>query len=342
MEHEFLNEVIRLTVKVILLLGRCILYYAATIPIFAIASVLQERKIWKATKSPLTLWGLFKIFIFNVFWMLSIGIAALALVPMWISRGCGSSVSLEQNAVMEKLVAIGLLNVFVGTVKVVNEDKIPELSIYPSTKPAPVFIANHCSQLDISAVYFIIKRFKWIAKDSVKFLPGVGQGMILGAHIFIKRTGKNGKSISTLYEQSNATIQAGVPMMLFPQGTRRMAERLPFKDGAFKIAIANEVPIVPLSIDIPVNVWNSLYPLSLLWGGKKDENIVSSSSKFKSFGFENCDSILYIQWTFIYLLCKHCFFSYYFHTKNCRSFFHRLLLQYMILLKSRRMRTELN
>lgn len=273
MEHEILNELIRQTVKVIFFVGRCILYYAATIPIFAIASVLQERKIWKNTKSPLTLWGLLKVYILNICWMLFTGIGVLALFPMWVSRGFGASVSMEHNAVMEKLVAMGLVHTLVGSVKIVNEDRIPALSIHPSKNPAPVFIANHCSQLDICSVYFVIKRFKWIAKASVKLLPGVGQGMTLGAHIFIKRTGKNGKSVSTLYEQANATIQSGVPMMLYPQGTRRMTERLPFKDGAFKIAIANEVPLVPLSIDVPVNVWNSLYPLNLLWG-EKEENII--------------------------------------------------------------------
>ena len=66
--------------------------------------------------------------------------------------------------------------------------------------------------------------------------------------------------------------------VIFPQGTRRVIENLPFKDGAFKIAIENEAPLIPVSINIPINMWNSMYPLNLLWGEKNDENEVSLSS----------------------------------------------------------------
>lgn len=280
MDPILLNEVLRVTVTVLTLIGKFILYYAATIPLFAFVSTLQERKIWKDTPAPLSIWGLVKVFIFNILWMLIIGIGALSLVPMWISRGMGSSVSLEQNAVMEKLTAMALQKALVGNVKVVNQDKIPNIALFnpnngANVKPAPIFIANHCSQLDLAVIYFVVRRFKWIAKQSVKYLPGVGLGMTLGGHVFIKRTGKNSKSVSNLYEQSNATIQSGIPMVIFPQGTRRVTKKLPFKDGAFKIAIDNEAPLIPISINVPVNMWNSMYPLNLLWGGGDEANEVS-------------------------------------------------------------------
>lgn len=277
MDISTLNEIARLTVKVIFFIGQGLMYYAATIPIFAIMSTIQERKIWNQTQHPLTLWGLFKVFILNIFWMFFIGLGAISLVPMWISRGCGSSVSLEQNAVMEKLVATGLHKLLVGNVKIINGDSnVPHIDLYNPTKPAPVFVANHCSQIDLCVVYFIVRRFKWIAKQSVKYLPFVGFGMTLGGHVFIRRSGKNGKSVSNLYEQSNDAIQSGVPMVIFPQGTRRIAEKLKFKDGAFNIAIENESQLVPISIDVPVNIWNSSYPLNLLWSkdSEKEENMV--------------------------------------------------------------------
>lgn len=275
---DITNEILRLTAKVVIIIGKCIMYYAVTIPIFGFVSTLQERKIWKATTTPLTPWGLLKVFIFNVLWMFCIGISALSLIPMWISRGMGSSVSMEMNVVMERLVAMGLQKALVGKVTIVNQEKLPDIALYNPTKPAPIFIANHCSQLDLAAIYFVVRRFKWIAKQSVKYLPGVGLGMTLGGHVFIQRTGKNSKSVSNLYEQSAKTIQTGIPLVIFPQGTRRVTENLPFKDGAFKIAIENEAPLIPVSINIPINMWNSMYPLNLLWGEKNDGNEVSLSS----------------------------------------------------------------
>ena len=59
------------------------------------------------------------------------------------------------------------------------------------------------------------------------------------------------------------------------KGTRRMAVRLPFKDGAYKVALESESQLVPISIEIPHNVWNNWYPLCLLWGGSYDKVIIT-------------------------------------------------------------------
>lgn len=269
-----------LTAKVMLLIGRCLMCYSAIIPVAAIFSVVQEHKIWKTTPKPLSILGHIKVYLMNVLWMSLTGLAAISLLPMWVQRGCGrSAVSLEQNVVMERLVATGLFRALVGNVKIVNEENIPHIALHNPKGPAPIFIANHASQIDVCVIYYVARRFKWIAKKSVQYLPGVGIGMTLGDHIFIQRKGKNGKSVSNLYEESNKTIQAGIPMMIFPQGTRRITKKLPFKDGAFNIAIQNEAPIVPVSIDVPINAWNSVYPLNLLWGGDSGKTVTLTVHK---------------------------------------------------------------
>lgn len=282
-DHEMLHDIIRVTLKVFYILASIVYYYALAIPIVAIVSTRQEYKIWKTTPTPLTLLGITKVYLYNVIWMGLCLIASLALLPMWIQRGCGNSVSLEANAVMEKIIAQIVQTMIVGPVEIVNPHNIPAVHLYPSVSasasasasndtdgthgPAPVFIANHCSQIDCGCVYYVVRRFKWIAKKSVKIIPGAGNIMMLGAHIFIQRTGKNRGSVSNLYEQSNEAIQSGIPMLLFPQGTRRMSTKLPFKDGAFKIAIENEALICPITINVPPGAWNTLYPLNILWGG---------------------------------------------------------------------------
>ena len=47
-----------------------------------------------------------------------------------------------------------------------------------------------------------------------------------------------------------ATLVAGLPVMLFPEGTRsRDGELRPFKDGAFRLAIETQVPVLPIAIE---------------------------------------------------------------------------------------------
>lgn len=260
---EHLNAFAAGQAKILLFIGKAIMYYASTIPFFAILSTRQEAKIWKSTPEPLTLFGLFKVYLYNVLWMAFSLIASIALIPMWIQRGFGRSVEVEAFVVMEKLVGKTINALCLGKVKVINPQNIPPIALLQDKEdntPAPVFIANHCSQIDCAAVYTPIRRFKWIAKDSVRYLPGVGQIMALSGHVFIQRTGKNKSSVSNLYNKSNEAVQAGIPMMFFPQGTRKMTTNLPFKDGAFRIAAENGATIVPMSIYIPLNIWNTGYP----------------------------------------------------------------------------------
>lgn len=271
-DHAMLNDFIRGTIWVLSIIGKIIIFYACTIPIFAVASTRQEIKIWRKTKTPLTYFGILKVLIFNLMWMAISLVGALSLIPMWLQRGCSpNAVAVEANAVIEKICAHVITEAFIGTVEIINEENIPHIAFVDGKAPAPIFIANHCSLLDVSSVYYAVRRFKWIAKKSVGYIPGPGNLMFLGNHVLIQRKGKNSKSVSNLYTLCNESIQSGLPIVVFPQGTRRMHQKLPFKDGAFRIATENESTLVPLTIDVPENCWNSYYPLNLLWGGKRGE-----------------------------------------------------------------------
>uniref|UniRef100_A0A7S0FSA7 Phospholipid/glycerol acyltransferase domain-containing protein n=1 Tax=Minutocellus polymorphus TaxID=265543 RepID=A0A7S0FSA7_9STRA len=249
-------------------LTRAVMAYGTLILVFPIFAVYQEWKIWASSPtipnlSPL---GCIKVYLFNVIWFTWTFVGSLLLLPLWLLGGCGNSVEKLAHCVVERHGARVCIAAMAGPVVVRGAEHLPP-DVSPPGQPAPVYVANHSSQIDVGAVYYLFRRFKWIAKQSVIYLPGVGQIMHLSGHVFIKRTGKNKGSISNLYVKSNEAVQSGVPMFLFPQGTRRLAQRMPFKDGAFNIAIENETQIVPISIDNPLGAFNDLYPLSLLWGG---------------------------------------------------------------------------
>jgi lysophosphatidate acyltransferase len=226
----------------------------------AFASVHQEQKIWKNPKLPsLKPHALVKVYLMNVIWMIACALGSL-MTPIYCLWKGSMDTRDWAHTIVERTVGKFLCNCIVAPVEVVGMEHIPTETC--SMSPAPVFIANHDSQIDLAAVYFLEREWRWIAKSSVMFLPGVGQIMFLSRHVFIDRVNKSkgATGARNLYLQSNESLQNGVPMFFFPQGTRRLGERLPFKDGAFKVALENKSSLIPISLEIPLTAWNSWYP----------------------------------------------------------------------------------
>mmetsp|Transcript_5391 Transcript_5391/g.11001 ORF Transcript_5391/g.11001 Transcript_5391/m.11001 type:complete len:302 (-) Transcript_5391:33-938(-) len=237
-------------------------YVVVLMTLAGVMAVVQEGKIWAPRPLPsLSPLGMFKVFGLNIAWFTGcfIGVG-LVLIKKVLTLG-SSDVAKDINTLVEPIVGGAVLKMFVGDVQVVGSENLPPLDLVPS----PIYVANHASQIDVAAVYAIQRRFKWIAKQSVVYLPGVGGVMLFGAHVLIQRSGKNKKSVKTLFQKSQEAVESGIPMFFFPQGTRKIAERLPFKDGAFIVAQNSKAPLVPISIEIPRDAWNSMYPFNRLW-----------------------------------------------------------------------------
>jgi lysophosphatidate acyltransferase len=235
----------------------------------AFTAVLQERKIWINPKLPSLkpFPGMVKVYLLNVFWMSSCLIGTFVTILEAIITLDWKFQKTRQIAhyQVERRVAQWMTTLLVGPVEVRGQENLPPMN--PGA-PAPVYIANHDSQIDLAAVYYLNRQWRWISKSQVMFLPGVGQLMYLSDHVFIDRVKKTNKSKDSatgarnLYIKSNESVQSGVPMFFFPQGTRRLGERLPFKDGAFNVAKENDSVLIPVSIEIPLTAWNSFYPLT--------------------------------------------------------------------------------
>ena len=256
----------------------------------SIGATLQEQKIWKNKNLPsATTFGLFKMFMLNIIWMslTQLGVF-LALIKCLLTRSMDAR-NISHNFV-ERYVAQLLIKVLIGSsVEIRGLENLPPN--HPGS-PAPVYIANHASQIDVAAVYYLNRSWRWIAKSSVFILPGVGQLMWLGGHVFIDRVKKKNKSFTgtrNLYVKSNKSIQEGVPMFFFPQGTRRLGERLPFKAGAFKVAMENKSVIVPISIEIPLSAWNSSYPFTMK---KVDPVVLTVHKGIESKEYSEMDTLM--------------------------------------------------
>jgi 1-acyl-sn-glycerol-3-phosphate acyltransferase len=110
-----------------------------------------------------------------------------------------------------------------------------------------VLVANHQSLGDILILFGLFRPFKWVSKASVFKLPFLGWNMKLNGYVGLVRGNK--ESIAKMVAECHAWIARGVPVLLFPEGTRSEDGNLrDFKDGAFRIACEANVPLIPIAL----------------------------------------------------------------------------------------------
>lgn len=126
-----------------------------------------------------------------------------------------------------------------------------------------IIVANHQSNLDLFVHGAVVpKRTVSVGKKSLKYMPFFGQVYWLAGNILIDRENKR-KSINTLSEVTEAITQRNTSIWVFPEGTRHAEPGLlPFKKGAFHMAMRAKAPIVPICASsyrhrLQLNRWHS-------------------------------------------------------------------------------------
>ncbi len=112
---------------------------------------------------------------------------------------------------------------------------------------AYVVVCNHESNADPFLLSHLPFDMRFVAKDELFRKPLIGWLLYLGGDIRLRRGDKD--SIIQMLAECRRTLDHGLPVMLFPEGTRsRDGKLLPFKDGAFRLAIEAGVPVLPLVV----------------------------------------------------------------------------------------------
>ena len=110
-----------------------------------------------------------------------------------------------------------------------------------------VVVSNHESFSDILLISHLPWEMKWLSKAELFRIPFLGWMMWLVGDIPVKR-GFSPSAVEAL-ARCGAALANRVSVMIFPEGTRsKTAELLPFKDGAFRLAIEAGVPILPVAV----------------------------------------------------------------------------------------------
>lgn len=163
----------------------------------------------------------------------------------------------------------GLLGLLVGICRPFNPDNsrlfawlysrpaLPVLGVRLQADVAPmltqppgfVIVANHQSNYDLFVLGTLVPpRTVALGKKSLKWLPLFGQLFWLGGNVLVDRSNAH-KARRALLNTSRTLRDQNTSIWVFAEGTRNPARTLmPFKKGAFHMAIEAGVPIVPLCV----------------------------------------------------------------------------------------------
>lgn len=127
------------------------------------------------------------------------------------------------------------------TVRVNGREHLEQAQTY-------VLISNHRSYLDTATLFsYVGRRIGLLAKKELLKVPILGYGMTYVNIMAIDRSNR-ARAIETV-QAATARIKSGVSFGVFAEGTRaRPGELLPFKKGAFYMAIEAGAPVVPVAI----------------------------------------------------------------------------------------------
>ena len=110
-----------------------------------------------------------------------------------------------------------------------------------------MLVSNHTSMLDIMLMLRVSKNpFVFIGKKELGNIPIFG---FFYKRVCILVNRESSKSRTAVYRQAQKRLHQGLSICIFPEGGVPDESILldEFKDGAFKMAIAHNIPIVPIT-----------------------------------------------------------------------------------------------
>lgn len=125
-----------------------------------------------------------------------------------------------------------------------------------------VVVANHLSTFDIMACLLAVPLpIRFLAKKELFRIPVLAQGMRAIGIIEVDREAR-ALVHNEVNRQSKELIAKGRSLIIYAEGTRpRDGKMRPFKKGAFTMAIATQLPILPVSIHGSFQAWPPGTPL---------------------------------------------------------------------------------
>lgn len=112
-----------------------------------------------------------------------------------------------------------------------------------------IVASNHQSWFDVFAIAGNLpKKFRFVAKEELGRIPIFGRAWNTAGHISVNRSDRV-QAIRTLEHFGEIIRKDNSAIVIFPEGTRSWTgELIPFKKGAFMLALHTHFDIVPTAV----------------------------------------------------------------------------------------------
>lgn len=113
---------------------------------------------------------------------------------------------------------------------------------------AYIFVANHFSYLDVAMMGFMPGDVQFIGKVSIRKVPLFGY-YFKKLHIAVDRSRL--KSRAETMRRAGLALDQGSSIVVFPEGgiySQAPPSMVPFKNGAFRLALDKQIPIIPVTL----------------------------------------------------------------------------------------------
>lgn len=187
----------------------------------------------KLTSTVLSAWSWFVFAVCLVLWLPMMAVVWVVTAPFDPSRYWAGFLFRKLPVVHQRLNPLWTFRV---------DGTMPDDPRHPY-----VVVSNHESFVDILLISHLPWEMKWLSKKEMFRIPVGGWLMRMARDVELDR-GDRGSADAAL-ATCRDRLDDRVSVMIFPEGTRSTdGDLLPFKDGAFRLAIEAGVPILPLAV----------------------------------------------------------------------------------------------
>ena len=129
------------------------------------------------------------------------------------------------------------------------------------TSRSYVVVANHQSAMDIMACFLAVPvPIRYLAKKELFNIPVFAQGMRAVGIVEVDRAAR-GAIHAEVNRQSKILVEKGRSVIIYAEGTRpRDGVMTRFKKGAFTMAVAGQLPVLPVTIHGSYESWPPALP----------------------------------------------------------------------------------
>ncbi len=111
-----------------------------------------------------------------------------------------------------------------------------------------IYVSNHTSFLDLPGIAMTIRgQFRPLAKKELLKIPVFGW-ITRATCVVVDRSSNESRKKSINYLKE--ILNLGINILIFPEGTQNRSTEImqPFKDGAFRIAVDTQKPMLPMVV----------------------------------------------------------------------------------------------